>query len=155
MYMDEVNETGHRRRQQPEPPGSDGFGGATRVREGWSVKPKRADQFVLGDVGYDNHRRRKLRTIRELARSQASKEGHFSRDRSSFSIHGNDFPPSDGLVCFFSTFVRCYGRDLLWISTGLRFPVQWFCGLPGVYHIIRRVAVSRLESRTGLDNFPW
>lgn len=89
-------------------------------------------------------------------RSQASKERPFSRDRSSFSIHGNDFPPSDDLGCFFSTFVRCYGRDILWICTGLLFLVQWSCGLRGVYHITRRAfAVRRLESRTGLDNFLW
>lgn len=76
MHADEVNETSHRRRQQPQPPGSDGFGGATRTGEGWSIKPERADQFVLGNVGYVNYWRRKLQTIRELALFSKSALSH-------------------------------------------------------------------------------
>jgi len=155
MYMDEVNETGHRRRQQPEAPGSDGFGGATRVGEGGGVKPKRADQLVLGGVGYDNHRRRKLQTIRELARSQASKERPFSRDRSSFSIHGNDFPPSDDFGCssrpsfvVMDAIFFGYAPDYCSSFNG-RVGSVGFIISPGAF------AVRRLESRAGLDNFLW
>jgi hypothetical protein len=65
MYADEVDETGHRGREETEPPGSDGFGRASRVGKGWNANSKRTDQLVLGDVGDDNDWGRKLQTIRE------------------------------------------------------------------------------------------
>jgi len=57
MYADEADEASHRGCQEP--------GRAARDMEGWFIDPDRTDQFVLGDVGYDNDRRRKLQTIRE------------------------------------------------------------------------------------------
>lgn len=101
MYTDEVNETGHRRRQEPGPPGPDSFGGATRVGEGWGVESKRADQLVLRDVGYDNNWRRKLQTIRESASSSFDphlRESALS-DAIACAFNSLAFPPPDDLGC--------------------------------------------------------
>ena len=57
MYADEADEAGHRGRQEP--------AWAARDLEGRFINLERTDQFVLGDVGYDNDRGRKLQTIRE------------------------------------------------------------------------------------------
>lgn len=65
MHADQVNKTGHRRREEPKPPGSDSFYRAERVGEGWNADSERTVQLVLGDVGHDNNWGRNLRPLRE------------------------------------------------------------------------------------------
>ena len=123
MHADEINKTGHRGCQQPEPPGPDSFGRTARVGEGWCVDSERANQLVLGDVGYDNDWRRKLQTIRELVLLPQPPSVF---ERAPFLTRSARASRLVGIVtslcrfgCFFLTFVGHYGPDLLGMRTGL------------------------------------
>ena len=79
----------------------------------------------------------------------------FSRDRSYFSIHGNDFLPR--VIWGVSSRPSFVVTDAIFSehAPGYGSSFNATCGLCGAYHITRRVVVGRLESWIGLDNFLW